>query len=212
MPSDLLGNSGVGVGRRRVRREDYPAPGLWLAQDQIRSLDKILPVPTRIYAKLERWHHLSFLRANDVMSMLHSVRAQAFEPKRIDALIHLINEDLGYQLHRAVQQVKFALSGSESAAFHFSDGSIELNATVSGRRSNDGSRTNLRRFRPVSIRWWHRRVSIAKTSTACFSLADLRSFRRCVRFLRAGSAQTVFAPETNLRPFACGLALKAHSR
>jgi hypothetical chaperone protein len=131
-PKDLLGNAGVGLAgdafdAKIIRHLVSPALG---AGTQIKSVDKILPVPTWIYAKLERWHHLSFLRANDVMSMLHSVRAQAFEPKRIDALIHLINEDLGYPLHRAVQQVKYALSSEETARFHFSDGFIELNATV----------------------------------------------------------------------------------
>ncbi len=130
--ADLLGNAGVGLAgdafdAKIIRHLVSPALG---AGTQIQSVDKILPVPTWIYSKLERWHHLSFLRANDVMSMLHSVRAQAFEPKRIDALIHLINEDLGYSLHRAVQQVKYALSNEETARFHFSDGFIELNATV----------------------------------------------------------------------------------
>jgi len=130
--ADLLGNSGLGLAgdafdAKIIRHLVSPALG---SGTQIRSMEKILPVPTWIYAKLERWHHLSFLRANDVMSMLHSVRAQALEPKRIEALIHLINEDLGYHLHRAVQQVKFALSSEESALFHFSDGFIELNASV----------------------------------------------------------------------------------
>ncbi|MEO8027943.1 MAG: Hsp70 family protein [Bryobacteraceae bacterium] len=129
---DLLGNAGVGLAgdafdAKLIRHLVSPALG---AGTNIRSVDKILPVPTWIYSKLERWHHLSFLRANDVMSILHSVRAQALEPKRIAALIHLINEDLGYQLHRAVQQVKFALSGAEEADFHFADGTIELNAHV----------------------------------------------------------------------------------
>ncbi len=131
-PADLLGNAGVGIAgdafdARIIRHLVSPAFG---AGTNIRSIDKILPVPTWIYAKLERWHHLSFLRANEVMSMLHSVRGQALEPKRIDALIHLINEDLGYQLHRSVQQVKFALSHEDTAQFAFSDGSIELNAPV----------------------------------------------------------------------------------
>ena len=72
----------------------------------MRSMNKILPVPTWVYTKLERWHHLSFLRANDVMNMLRSVKAQAFKPDQIEALIQLIEEDLGYHLHRAVQQAK----------------------------------------------------------------------------------------------------------
>ncbi len=84
-------------------------------------MDKILPVPRWVYAKLERWHHLSFLRGEEVMNTLRSVRAQALEPEKIAALIHLISEDLGYRLHRAVQKVKCDLSAAASSEFHFSE-------------------------------------------------------------------------------------------
>ena len=62
--------------------------------------------------------------------MLRSVRGHAFEPERIEALIHLIQEDLGYQLHRAVQSLKCDLSEHETARFHFSDGVVDLEALV----------------------------------------------------------------------------------
>ena len=87
-------------------------------------------VPNWVYAKLERWHHLSFLRTNSVINMLNSSIAEAFEPEKIVALIHLIKEDLGYDLHRAVQKVKCDLSANTAASFRFSDGVIEIQATV----------------------------------------------------------------------------------
>jgi hypothetical chaperone protein len=90
-------------------------------------------VPLWVYAKLERWHHLSLLKAKDVMDMLASVRGQAFEPEKIGALIHLIQEDLGYRLHRAVQKAKCELSEKESARFRFSDDVVDLDAMVSRR-------------------------------------------------------------------------------
>ena len=93
-------------------------------------MEKILPVPIWVYAKLERWHHLSLLKAKDVMDMLGSVRGQAFHPEKIAALIHLIQEDLGYQLHRAVQKVKCDLSEQETARFRFSDGVVDLDLLV----------------------------------------------------------------------------------
>jgi hypothetical chaperone protein len=64
------------------------------------------------------------------MNMLNSSKATAFEPRKIEALIHLIKEDLGYQLHRAVQGTKCALSTDAVAPFRFSDGVIEIEATV----------------------------------------------------------------------------------
>ena len=111
-PQDLLGNSGVGLAgdafdARIVRKLVSPALG---SNSEARSLNKLLPaVPAWIYANLERWHYLSFLRTNNVREILKSARIRALEPEKIQALIALIEEDLGYQLHQAVQQVKFEL-------------------------------------------------------------------------------------------------------
>jgi len=96
-----------------------------------RSMHKVLPaVPNWVYAKLEHWHHLSFLRTNAVMNLLSGSKATAFEPQKIEALIHLIREDLGYELHRAVQKVKVELSRQGMAEFQFSDGVVDIRASV----------------------------------------------------------------------------------
>jgi hypothetical chaperone protein len=129
--SDIVGNAGVGIAgdafdAKIIRHLVSPALG---AGSQLRSLDKILPVPNWVYIKLERWHHLSILRAKDVLDMLKSVHAQALEPDKIGALIHFIKEDLGFQLHRAVQKVKCDLSNLPVTTFRFSDGFVDL-ATV----------------------------------------------------------------------------------
>jgi hypothetical chaperone protein len=132
-PRDLLGNSGVGLAgdafdARIVRKVVSPALG---SESHARSLNKILPaVPAWIYANLERWHYLSFLRTRNVMEILKSALKRALEPEKIEALITLIEEDLGYQLHQAVQRVKFELSRSHSAEFHFRDGSMDLRISV----------------------------------------------------------------------------------
>ncbi|HEY3836638.1 MAG TPA: Hsp70 family protein [Bryobacteraceae bacterium] len=128
--ADLLGNAGVGIAgdafdAKIVRNLVSPDLG---AGTQMRSMNKLLPVPTWVYAKLERWHHLSFLKAKDTMNMLASVKAQALEPRKIEALIHLVNEDLGYHLHQAVQKTKCDLSMETSARFHLSDGFLELDS------------------------------------------------------------------------------------
>lgn len=135
-PQDILGNSGVGLAgdafdARIVRNLVSPQLG---AGSQARSMHKILPaVPNWVYAKLERWHHLSFLRTRKVINMLNSSKAEAFEPEKIAALVHLIEEDLGYHLHAAVQRVKCRLSEAEEAEFRFTDGGLEIHAAV-GRR------------------------------------------------------------------------------
>ncbi len=67
------------------------------------------------------------------MTMLKSTLAEALEPKKIEALINLIEEDLGYRLHQAVQRVKCELSSAERAEFQFVNGVTEIRATVTRR-------------------------------------------------------------------------------
>jgi hypothetical chaperone protein len=129
----MLGYSGVGLAgdafdARIVRKLVCPALG---SNSEARSLNKILPaVPAWIYANLERWHYLSFLRTNNVREILKSARVRALEPEMIEALIAIIDQDLGYQLHQAVQRVKFALSQHESAEFRFHDGGLDLRIPI----------------------------------------------------------------------------------
>jgi hypothetical chaperone protein len=130
--ADLLGNAGVGVAgdsfdAKLIRHLLSPALG---AGTDMRSMKRLLPVPSWIYGKLERWHHLSFLRATDVMDLLTRIKTDAVEPQKIAALIHLIKEDLGYQLHQSVQAVKYELSNKAAATFRYSDGAVDLTATV----------------------------------------------------------------------------------
>jgi hypothetical chaperone protein len=130
--ADVVGNAGVGIAgdafdARIVKHLVSPFLG---SGSEMRSVGKILPVPTWVYSKLERWHHLSFLKAKETMDMLASVRAQALEPERIEALIHLVNEDRGYYLHRAVQETKCGLSLASPARFCFSDGIILIDTLV----------------------------------------------------------------------------------
>jgi hypothetical chaperone protein len=135
-PQDLLGTSGIGLAgdtfdARIVRKLVSPALG---SNSEARSLNKLMPaVPAWIYANLERWHYLSFLRTNNVREILKSARIRALEPEKLQALITLIEEDLGFQLHQAVQQVKFELSRSLSAEFRFRDGSMDLRIPVTRR-------------------------------------------------------------------------------
>jgi hypothetical chaperone protein len=132
----VLGNAGLpfagdAFDARLVRYLVAPALG---SDSLARGLNKTLPaVPAWIYANLERWHYLSFLRTRNVLEILTSAQKRALEPEKIRALRALIDEDLGYPLHQAVQRAKNALSVSEQASFVFSGpdaGSLELQKEV----------------------------------------------------------------------------------
>jgi hypothetical chaperone protein len=140
VPSDLLGNSGLGLAgdafdARIVRKLVSPALGSeGLERTFSHASDRPAPiipaVPAWIYANLERWHYLSFLKTRNVTEILRSARARAQEPEKVAALITLIEEDLGYQLHQAVQRLKIDLSRSDRAEFRFRDGSMDIAAQV----------------------------------------------------------------------------------
>lgn len=133
---DLIANGGVGLAgdafdARIVRKLISPALG---SNSEARSLHKLLPaVPAWIYANLERWHYLSFLRTNNVREILKSARVRALEPEKIEALIAVVDGDLGYQLHQTVQQVKFELSRNEAAEFQFREAGLDLRIPVTRR-------------------------------------------------------------------------------
>ncbi len=131
--SRVLGTSGVGLAgdafdAKLVRHLVSPALG---ENSLERSGAKLLPaVPAWIYANLERWHYLSFLRTRNVAEILKGARTRALEPDKIEALQTLIDEDLGFQLHAAVQQLKYALSREERAEFRFQESGLDLRIPV----------------------------------------------------------------------------------
>jgi hypothetical chaperone protein len=117
---DVLGNTGVGIAgdaldARIVRRLISPALG---SDSLARSLETTMPaVPAWVYANLERWHTLSFLRTRATLDMLRGLHKRALEPDKIAALVDVIEYDLGYRLHQSVQRAKIDLSASETAEF-----------------------------------------------------------------------------------------------
>jgi hypothetical chaperone protein len=94
------------------------------------SLGKSLPAPGWIYRNLERWHHLSFLRSRETMQVMRSVRAEADDPDAISALIRLVEDDLGFQLHQAVQRAKSELSLSQACIFRFAEPGLIIEREV----------------------------------------------------------------------------------
>jgi hypothetical chaperone protein len=138
--NELLANSGVGLAgdafdARLVRHLVSPHLGAGTLE---RSGNKTLvAVPNWVYARLEHWHHLSFLRTRAVTDMLRAARIRAFEPEKIAALLELIEADLGYQLHQAVQRAKVALSTQEQAEFRFHEPGLDLRAPVTRAQFED---------------------------------------------------------------------------
>jgi len=128
----VLASAGVGIAgdsfdAKLVRHLVAPLLG---RGSQWRLVGKTGTVPNWPFAKLEHWHHLSFLKSNENMEALRSLRARALEPDKIDLFIMLVTEDLGFQLHGAVQHAKYELSVNDEATFSFRVPGIHVSQRV----------------------------------------------------------------------------------
>lgn len=129
----VLGNAGVPVAGdvfdgKIVRAAVSPALGLG---SEFRSIfGTVLPVPRWIYGHLERWHHLSFLRSPRTLSLLHELQRDALEPARLEALIRVVREDLGFPLHRSVERAKLALTREEATRLRFSRDPVAIERAI----------------------------------------------------------------------------------
>ena len=129
----ILGNDGVALAGdafdgKIVRHLVSPRLG---RGGEFRSLfGRVLPVPSFLYGHLERWNHVSFLRSRKTLQLLYDLRREALEPGPLEALLHLVENDLGFQLYRAVQETKLELSERQEGRFGFSDPPLAIDVRV----------------------------------------------------------------------------------
>ncbi|MEO0035703.1 MAG: hypothetical protein RLZZ501_1726 [Pseudomonadota bacterium] len=132
-PADaILGTAGLGLAgdafdRRIVEHGLAPHFGRDLTYQ---SGGKLLPMPSWIYARLERWHHVAFLNAPKTLRLLHDLRRQLDDPEPLDQLLALIEYNLGYHLYRAVEGAKRALSAEDHTLFRFDHDPVRLERTI----------------------------------------------------------------------------------
>jgi len=62
--------------------------------------------------------------------MLRSIQVNSFEPEKINALLHIVQSDLGFYLHRSVQQMKAELSLEPIGTFAFEDHVLQMRGRV----------------------------------------------------------------------------------
>lgn len=133
-PERILGSDGVGIAGDALDARlmhHLVAPRLGMGATYKSQMgDKDLPVPVWIYARLLRWHHLSFLKSKKNLEMLEGILAQTRDTGPLRGLLHVIQDDLGYHLYRAIERTKVALSSAEEATFTFADDELHIEAKV----------------------------------------------------------------------------------
>jgi hypothetical chaperone protein len=131
--SSILGNDGVDVAGdafdgKIVRH--CVTPLLGRGAEFVSFFGRRLPVPDWIYAHLERWHHVSMLKSRRTLQLLLDLRREAVEPERLDRLLRVVENDLGFVLHRATEATKRALSEGPSARFRIDHDLLQVDAEV----------------------------------------------------------------------------------
>jgi hypothetical chaperone protein len=142
----ILGNDGLGLAgdafdSRIVREAVAPHLGRGMSYA---SLGKRLEMPSWIYQNLERWHYVSFLKSRKTVEMLRGLRAQVERPERVDALVHLVEHDLGFAMYRAVDMAKCGLSKADAATLDLYDPPLEIEETLERDDFEDWIRDDVR--------------------------------------------------------------------
>ncbi len=131
--SAILGSDGVGLAGDALDAKmlhNVVAPRLGLGSTYKAMFGRELEVPVWIYARLRRWHHLSFLKTKKNTELLEEIASQSADRSKIEALIHILDNDLGYHLYRAIERTKVELSSKEETKFHFEDSPLLIESTI----------------------------------------------------------------------------------
>jgi hypothetical chaperone protein len=130
----ILGNDGVGIAGDALDAKilhHVVSPALGLGSTYRSMLGKELPAPVWLYAKLRRWHHLSFLKSKRTTELLREMLDQTDEREKIASLVYIVDNDLGYHLYRSVERAKVALSSGDHTRFLFEEGPVRIDRTFS---------------------------------------------------------------------------------
>lgn len=118
-----LGIAGDTLDRRILHNAVAPRLG-W--GTRYRVLGGQADVPLWLFSSLSRWHTLSFLKSRKTMNLLDEMAATADEPDAILALRRLIDDDLSYLLHRAVEGAKVELSKKKETVLRLPELELEV--------------------------------------------------------------------------------------
>jgi hypothetical chaperone protein len=185
------------------------APGLGLGASYRSAFGRVLPVPLWLYERVERWDQLSFLKSRETTELLRRLRHDALQPEKVAALQHLVDDELGFQLHAAIEQTKHALSTAPEARFVFRDPPIDFDDAVA-RRAMDGWIANALAAIARTVDGLVERYGVARGDVDTVFLTGGSAFVPSVRELFADrfGAERLRGGE-ELTTVATGLALRA---
>jgi len=129
----VLGTEGVGLAGDAFDAaiiRHVIAPAFGKGSSQKTPFGRTFPLPGWVFVHLERWHQLSMLGVPSSLRRLKGILREAEHPELFGALVHVVENDLGFELHRSVQAAKAELSREDRARLVFVDEEVCVEAVI----------------------------------------------------------------------------------
>jgi hypothetical chaperone protein len=97
---------------------------------EYKSFGKRLTMPNHYYANFARWNTLFLMNSPATIRDLTELAKQAVEPEALEHFINLIENDYGYEIYRAVSNLKVRLSSERMAELHFKADDFEIRSDI----------------------------------------------------------------------------------
>ncbi len=130
---EVLAHGGVGIAGDRFDARIVDAEVSYrLGRDTTYRVlgDHVSPIPAWLYVHLRNWYDLSFLREPKSYEVLVDVARHAVEADALAAFVEIVEQNLGFELYRAVEQCKRELSDADAAELSIDLGSLEFVAPL----------------------------------------------------------------------------------
>jgi hypothetical chaperone protein len=130
--ADVVASGGVPIGGDRfdaeiMRHKLLPYFGLGSTYE---VMQKRMVVPMAILGRLLSWHEMSFIRERATQELIERILYTSDNPRAIEALYDLVEENLGYRLFRAIESAKIRLSSATEARIEFHEARIQLDEPI----------------------------------------------------------------------------------
>ncbi|MFD1197808.1 Hsp70 family protein [Brucella gallinifaecis] len=100
---------------------------------EYKSFGKRLPIPRHYYANFARWNTLFLMNSPATIRALADLAKNAVDPEPLEHFINLIENDYGYEIYRAVSNLKISLSSEPVSELHFKADDFEIRSHVTRR-------------------------------------------------------------------------------
>lgn len=97
---------------------------------EYKSFGKRLPIPRHYYANFARWNTLFLMNSPATIRALTDLAKNAVDPEPLEHFIHLIENDYGYEIYRAVSNLKVRLSSEKVSELHFKADDFEIRSAI----------------------------------------------------------------------------------